>query len=79
VSAAVRAAGHQPVRSILAAHAADWFQSPTTSWSSKIIELGTVDSSQRTSGCDHASTYAAAYSAKLTGCPGGASSSGRAA
>lgn len=31
-------------------HAALVFQSSTTSWSSKIMQLGTVDSSQRTSG-----------------------------
>lgn len=33
-----------------ASQAALVFQSSTTSWSSKIMQLGTVESSQRTSG-----------------------------
>jgi hypothetical protein len=36
-----------------ARHAADVFQSSMISWSSKIITLGTVESSQRISGSRH--------------------------
>ena len=49
------------------------FQSSCTSWSSKIITLGTTDSSQRTAGSLHASWYRAQNSAKLTTSFGGGS------
>jgi hypothetical protein len=52
--------------------AAEVFQSSCTSWSSKIMPLGTVDSSQRTAGSDHDSRYRPAYSSKsATSSPGG--------
>ncbi|MGX1503397.1 UNVERIFIED_CONTAM: hypothetical protein RKD43_002022 [Streptomyces graminofaciens] len=38
------------------------FQSSMTSWSSKIMQLGTVESSQRTSGSRHDSSYSHVYS-----------------
>ena len=40
------------------------FQSSRRSWSSKIIELGSVDSSHRTCGSDHDSSYSHVYSSK---------------
>ena len=47
------------------------------SWSSKTIVTGTVESSQRIAGSDHASPYASAYSLKSasssSGAPGGRS------
>ncbi len=46
---------HQGVVRICSRHVAEVFQSSRTSWSSKIIADGTVDSSQRTSGSDHES------------------------
>jgi hypothetical protein len=56
--------GHHGRRSIRARQAAEVFQSSTTSWSSKIITDGTVDSSQRTSGSAQLSWYSRAYPAK---------------
>jgi hypothetical protein len=47
------------------------FQSSCTSWSSKIIAVGTVDSSQRTSGSVHDSAYSQVYSSKSATCPRG--------
>ena len=41
---------HQPVARICATQSREVFQSSMTSWSSKIIAVGTVDSSQRTGG-----------------------------
>ena len=41
---------HHDVCCISRRHSAEVFQSSRTSWSSKIIEDGMVDSSQRTSG-----------------------------
>ena len=41
---------HQGVARMSASQAALVFQSSMTSWSSKIMQLGTVESSQRTSG-----------------------------
>ena len=38
---------HQPWERMSVTHVFDVFQSSWTSWSSKIIELGTVESSQR--------------------------------
>ncbi len=47
--------GHHGCLRIFAFHAAEVFQSSWTSWSSKIIAVGTVDSSQRSVGSLHAS------------------------
>ena len=44
---------HQPFARICWTHVRDVFQSSCTSWSSKIIAVGTVDSSQRTPGSPH--------------------------
>ena len=44
---------HQFVACMSRRQAFEVFQSSRTSWSSKIIEVGTVDSSQRTSGSSH--------------------------
>jgi hypothetical protein len=42
------------------------------SWSSKIIAVGTVESSQRTDGSTHESSYRRQYSSKSATCsPGG--------
>jgi hypothetical protein len=46
---------HQSVARISSTHSSDVFQSSITSWSSKIIAEGTVDSSQRIGGSVHAS------------------------
>jgi hypothetical protein len=46
---------HHEVASISCFHLAEVFQSSRMSWSSKIIELGSVDSSQRFAGSVHAS------------------------
>ncbi len=46
---------HHDVRRIFSTQAEELFQSSETSWSSQIIVLGTVESSQRTSGSLHAS------------------------
>ena len=46
---------HQPWERMSATQSFDVFQSSWTSWSSKIIAVGTVDSSQRTAGSDHES------------------------
>jgi len=47
--------GHQLVCSCSSRQVCEVFQSSRTSWSSKIIEVGTVDISQRVSGVVHAS------------------------
>jgi hypothetical protein len=41
---------HHPCPRAFATQSRDVFQSSMTSWSSKIIAVGTVDSSQRTAG-----------------------------
>jgi hypothetical protein len=46
---------HQPFARIFCTHATDVFQSSWTSWSSKIIADGTVESSQRIVGWPQAS------------------------
>jgi hypothetical protein len=52
--------------------AAEVFQSSLMSWSSKIIAVGTVDSSQRSTGSPQASQYSRVYSSKsATSRPGG--------
>ena len=56
----------------------DVFQSSWTSWSSKIIAVGTVESSQRMCGSDHALRYSSVYSSKSAICsPGGTVTSRR--
>ena len=47
---------HHEVRGMSRRQAAEVFQSSAMSWSSKIIEDGTVESSQRTSGSVHDSS-----------------------
>jgi len=47
---------HQSCERASATQSHEMFQSSITSWSSKIIVDGTVDSSQRISGSDHDST-----------------------
>ena len=44
---------HQSVARISSSHASDVFQSSCTSWSSNIIALDTVESSQRITGSPH--------------------------
>ncbi len=44
---------HHDVACISRRHSCEVFQSSRMSWSSKIIELGSVDSSHRTSGSAH--------------------------
>ena len=46
---------HHDVASISRRQSIEVFQSSRMSWSSKIIALGTVDSSHRLAGSDHAS------------------------
>ena len=59
-------------RGCRATQSRDVFQSSWTSWSSKIIAVGTVDSSQRTAGSVHESWYRRQYSSKsATSSPGG--------
>ena len=48
----IRASHHGSWR-ISRTHSAEMFQSSLTSWSSKIIAVGTVESNQRISGSDH--------------------------
>ena len=70
--------GHHGCLRIFAFHAAEVFQSSWTSWSSKIIAVGTVDSSQRSVGSLHASRYSSTYSGKPhTSRPGGSLTSRR--
>ena len=70
---------HQPWARISATQSRDVFQSSMTSWSSKIIAVGTVESSQRTDGSHHESRYSRQYSSKSEICrPGGTSTSRRA-
>ena len=63
---------HHPWPRISRTHSSDVFQSSWMSWSSKIIAVGTVLSSQRTLGSDHESSYRRQYSWKSATCsPGG--------
>ena len=48
--------------------AREMFQSSRTSWSSKIIEVGIVDNSHRTSASVHDSEYSQVYSSKSATC-----------
>ena len=50
MNAPVMRSFHHDVARISLTHASEMFQSSCTSWSSKIIVLGTVASSQRMSG-----------------------------
>ena len=69
---------HQPVPRISRTQTSDVFQSSWTSWSSKIIAEGTVESSQRIVGSPHDSRYRRVYSSKsATVSPGGTSGSRR--
>src|SRR6478735_4985121 len=69
---------HQSCERASATQSHEMFQSSITSWSSKIIALGTVESSQRMSGSLHASRYRWAYSSKsATSSPGGCDTSRR--
>src|SRR3954469_7285386 len=63
---------HQDVPFMSVRHSCEVFQSSRTSWSSKIIDVGTVESSQRTAGSHQASKYRWQYSSKsATSLPGG--------
>ena len=53
MKAPVIRASHHEVRLISSIQRHEMFQSSSTSWSSKIIAVGTVASSQRMSGSDH--------------------------
>jgi hypothetical protein len=55
ISAPRNRCGHHGCRRICRCQVCEVFQSSRTSWSSKIIEVGTVDSSQRRIGSPHAS------------------------
>ncbi len=72
MSPPTRRSSHQEVARTSASQAAEQFQSSSRSWSSQIIALGTVESSQRTGGSDHDSRYRRAYSSKSAASkPGG--------
>ena len=62
---------HQGFARICAIHASEMFQSSWTSWSSKIIALETVDSSQRSAGSLQLSRYSDVYSSKSPTSSGG--------
>ena len=62
---------HQGSRRMSATHACEMFQSSWTSWSSKIMVLGTVESSHRMSGSLHDSRCRRVYSSKFATSPGG--------
>src|SRR5919202_431209 len=69
---------HQPWERMSRTQSVDVFQSSWTSWSSKIIAVGSVESSQRTAGSDHESRYRRQYSSKsATWSPGGTAGSRR--
>jgi hypothetical protein len=69
---------HQPRERMSRTQSVDVFQSSWMSWSSKIIAVGTVESSQRTAGSDHESRYRRQYSSKSATCsPGGTDGSRR--
>ena len=64
---------HQGCLRIWRTQTSDVFQSSWTSWSSKIIVVGTVDSSHRMSGVRQASQYRWQYSSKSATSLSGAS------
>jgi hypothetical protein len=69
---------HQPRERMSRTQSCEVFQSSWTSWSSKTMADGTVESSQRMWGCDHDSRYRRVYSSKsATVSPGGTSGSRR--
>ena len=73
----IRSSHHGWVR-MCSTQAAEVFQSSLMSWSSKIIAVGTVDSSQRSTGSPQASQYSRVYSSKsATSRPGGRPTSRR--
>ncbi len=51
----MQCSAHQSVARMSSSHFSETFQSSCTSWSSKIIEDGTVESSQRIAGSDQLS------------------------
>ena len=57
-----------------ATHVSEMFQSSIISWSSKIITLGTTDSSQRSHGEDHDSWYSQVNSSNPSTSSGGSRS-----
>ena len=74
----IRSSHHGNAR-ISSTHDCEMFQSSLTSWSSKIIVDGTVESSQRMSGSDQDSRYSCVYSSKSAiSSPGGSRTSRRA-
>ena len=74
----MQCSSHQSVARISSSHFSEMFQSSCTSWSSKIIDEGTVEKSQRISGSDQLSLYSSVYSSKSrTRRPGGWSMSRR--
>ena len=62
---------HHGLARIWATHASEMFQSSWTSWSSKIMALETVDSSQRSAGSLQLSRYSDVYSSKSPTSSGG--------
>jgi hypothetical protein len=69
---------HQPCERMSRTQSVEVFQSSWTSWSSKIIAVGSVDSSHRTAGSDQESRYSRQYSSKSATCsPGGTAGSRR--
>ena len=68
---------HHGFARICAIHASEMFQSSWTSWSSKIIALETVDSSQRSAGSLQLSRYSDVYSSKSPTSSGGGPSGPR--
>ena len=63
---------HHGLACMCSTQAAEVFQSSLMSWSSKIIAVGTADSSQRSTGSPQASQYSRVYSSKsATSRPGG--------
>ncbi len=55
---------HHGWRRMCSTQAAEVFQSSLMSWSSKIMAVGTVDSSQASTGSPQASQYSRVYSSK---------------
>ena len=67
----MRSSHHDVVR-IWRTQVSEMFQSSLTSWSSKIIAVGTVESSHLVTGSLQASQYRRVYSSKSATCsPGG--------
>jgi hypothetical protein len=64
---------HQDVRRIWRTQVSEVFQSSFTSWSSKIMADGTVESNHLVTGSLHASRYKRVYSSKSATCSPGPS------